>query len=182
MEASSSGIKDEMGGGGFVTGLIEFVRTIVRIGRRMRSTPDAVVLGVRGTGRPRRCSASTTRPPTPPTRPAAPVTRMGCVIVFPFDFARLFRWPCRTMDTPWPSCPLLTRFPGLAKRPERNPEQGQVLDEELPRAIADRAGKPPRLGSQTPGVVTRKLRVVRNIPTARALRGRKPEARTGGRR
>src|SRR6516225_11191960 len=28
------------------------------------------------TGRPRRCSASTTRPPTPPTRPAAPVTRM----------------------------------------------------------------------------------------------------------
>src|SRR6516162_6600702 len=34
---------------------------------------------------------------------------------------------------------------------------------------ADRAGKPPRLGSQTPGVVTRKLRVVRNITTARAL-------------
>src|SRR5215831_4890743 len=34
---------------------------------------------------------------------------------------------------------------------------------------AERAGKPPALGSQTPGVVTRKLRVVRNIPTARAL-------------
>src|SRR5262249_31838075 len=34
---------------------------------------------------------------------------------------------------------------------------------------ADSAGKPPRLGSQTPGVVMRKLRVVRNIPTARAL-------------
>src|SRR4051812_35793316 len=33
---------------------------------------------------------------------------------------------------------------------------------------AERAGKPPALGSQTPGVVTRKLRVVRNIPTARA--------------
>src|SRR5262245_46627262 len=33
----------------------------------------------------------------------------------------------------------------------------------------ERAGKPPALGSQTPGVVTRKLRVVRNIPTARAL-------------
>src|SRR5262249_16132692 len=25
------------------------------------------------------------------------------------------------------------RLPGLAERPERNPEQGQVLDEELPR-------------------------------------------------
>ena len=35
--------------------------------------------------------------------------------------------------------------------------------------IPERAGKPPALGSQTPGVVTRKLRVVRNIPTARAL-------------
>src|SRR5205823_10978702 len=34
---------------------------------------------------------------------------------------------------------------------------------------AERAGKPPRVGSHTPGVVTRKLRVVRNIPTARAL-------------
>src|SRR5262249_51771050 len=33
----------------------------------------------------------------------------------------------------------------------------------------ERAGKPPALGSQTPGVVARKLRVVRNIPTARAL-------------
>src|SRR5260221_555224 len=27
----------------------------------------------------------------------------------------------------------LARFPGLAERPERDPEQGQVLDEELPR-------------------------------------------------
>src|SRR5262249_44399217 len=34
---------------------------------------------------------------------------------------------------------------------------------------AERAGKPPRLDSHTPGVVMRKLRVVRNIPTARAL-------------
>jgi hypothetical protein len=41
--------------------------------------------------------------------------------------------------------------------PERNPEQGQILDEELPGS-ADMAGKPPRLGSQTPVVVTRKLR------------------------
>src|SRR5438034_6398468 len=41
---------------------------------------------------------------------------------------------------------------------------------------AERAGKPPRLGSHTPGVVTRKLRVVRNIPTARAL----PSAETRG--
>src|SRR5579864_6138992 len=31
------------------------------------------------------------------------------------------------------SSPLLARLPGLAERPERNPEQGQVLDEELPR-------------------------------------------------
>src|SRR5215831_16185863 len=32
-----------------------------------------------------------------------------------------------------PSRPLLARLPGLAERPERNAEQGQVLDEELPR-------------------------------------------------
>src|SRR5262249_41040367 len=32
------------------------------------------------------------------------------------------------------SSPLLAHSPGLAKRPERNPEQGQVLDEEVPRA------------------------------------------------
>src|SRR3954452_4938220 len=31
------------------------------------------------------------------------------------------------------SSPLLAHLPGLAKRPERNPEQGQVLDEGLPR-------------------------------------------------
>src|SRR5215471_1469702 len=29
--------------------------------------------------------------------------------------------------------PSLNRLPGLAERPERNPEQGQVLDEELTR-------------------------------------------------
>src|SRR5262245_45835627 len=40
----------------------------------------------------------------------------------------------------------------------------------------ERAGKPPALGGQTPGVVTRKLRVVRNIPTAKAL----PRAETRG--
>src|SRR5262249_35279157 len=33
----------------------------------------------------------------------------------------------------------------------------------------ERAGKPPALGSHTPGVVARKLSVVRNKPTARAL-------------
>src|SRR5262245_8592240 len=33
----------------------------------------------------------------------------------------------------WPSPPLLVRLPGVAERPERNPEQGQVLDKELPR-------------------------------------------------
>src|SRR5262245_8367898 len=31
------------------------------------------------------------------------------------------------------SLPSLAGLPGLAERPERNPEQGQVLDEELPR-------------------------------------------------
>src|SRR5438105_8284652 len=32
------------------------------------------------------------------------------------------------------SCDLpVARLPGLAERPERDPEQGQVLDEELPR-------------------------------------------------
>ena len=46
---------------------------------------------------------------------------------------------------------------------------------------AERAGKPPRLGSQTPGVVMRKLRVVRNIPTARALtEGRNPRQERAG--
>src|SRR6516162_5542126 len=37
--------------------------------------------------------------------------------------------PERSMD--WP--PLLARLPRLAERPERNPEQGEILDEELPR-------------------------------------------------
>src|SRR5262249_14898493 len=31
------------------------------------------------------------------------------------------------------SSPLLARLPGLSERPERNPEQGQILEEELPR-------------------------------------------------
>src|SRR3954447_1045167 len=44
---------------------------------------------------------------------------------------------------------------------------------------AERAGKPPALGSQTPGVVTRKLRVVRNIPTARALPSAEARADSG---
>src|SRR5215472_18446367 len=41
---------------------------------------------------------------------------------------------------------------------------------------AERAEKPPALDGQTPGVVTRKLRLVRNIPTAKAL----PTAETRG--
>src|SRR5205085_9961128 len=57
------------------------------------------------------------------------------------------------------SSPLLAGLPGFAECPERNPEQGQVLDEGLPRN-AERAGKPPALDARTPGVVTRKLRVV----------------------
>src|SRR5205823_11811192 len=48
------------------------------------------------------------------------------------------------------------------------PSRARSLMRNCP-GIADRAGNPPRLGSQTPGVVTRKFRVVRNIPTARAL-------------
>src|SRR6516164_3372410 len=37
----------------------------------------------------------------------------------------------RERSVDWPSS--LAGLPGLAERPERNPEQGQVLDEELPR-------------------------------------------------
>src|SRR5262245_45835629 len=39
--------------------------------------------------------------------------------------------------------PSLAGLPGFAKRPERNPEQGQVLDEELPRG--------PREGGEAAG-------------------------------
>src|SRR6516165_3698701 len=39
--------------------------------------------------------------------------------------------PERERSVDWP--PLLARLPGLAERPEGNLEQGQVLDEELPR-------------------------------------------------
>src|SRR4051812_13395069 len=42
-------------------------------------------------------------------------------------------WLYSGMDTPSVLTPLLARLPGLSERPERNPEQGQVLDEELPR-------------------------------------------------
>src|SRR5258707_9653649 len=48
------------------------------------------------------------------------------------------------------------------------PSRARSLMRNCP-GFPERAGKPPALGSQTPGVVTRKLRVVRNIPTARAL-------------
>src|SRR6516165_2758013 len=41
------------------------------------------------------------------------------------------------------SLPSLAGLPGFAKRPERNPEQGQVLDEELPRG--------PREGGEAAG-------------------------------
>src|SRR5215831_4407355 len=44
---------------------------------------------------------------------------------------QLWAEPERERSVDWP--PLLARLPGLAERPERNPEQGQVLDEELPR-------------------------------------------------
>src|SRR4029077_10911222 len=57
---------------------------------------------------------------------------------------RMVRSPlmaCPPVNLRWPRasrCHLcssrsLARLPGLAERPERNPEQGQVLDEELPR-------------------------------------------------
>jgi hypothetical protein len=45
--------------------------------------------------------------------------------------------------------------------------------------IAESAGKPPALGSQTPGVVTRKLSVVRNISTAKALPRAEARAENG---
>jgi hypothetical protein len=45
----------------------------------------------------------------------------------------------------------------------------------------ERAGKPPTSAAQTPGVVTRKRRVVRNLPTARAGRvGEQGEERATG--
>src|SRR5262249_22353869 len=48
------------------------------------------------------------------------------------------------------------------------PSRAKSLIRNCP-GFPERAGKPPALDSQTPGVVNRKLRVVRNIPTARAL-------------
>src|SRR5262249_16474116 len=48
------------------------------------------------------------------------------------------------------------------------PSRARSLIRNCP-GFPERAGKPPALGSQTPGVVTRKLRVVRNIPTAKPL-------------
>ena len=59
--------------------------------------------------------------------------------------------------------------------------QSEILsrDRSLMRACpgdAERAGKPPAFDSQRPGAVTRKLRVVRNFPTAKAM----PRAETRG--
>src|SRR5262249_50506944 len=48
------------------------------------------------------------------------------------------------------------------------PSKAKSLRRNCP-GFPERAGKPPALGSHTPGVVARKLSVVRNIPTARAL-------------
>src|SRR5262249_18492189 len=48
------------------------------------------------------------------------------------------------------------------------PSRARSLMRNCP-GFPERAGKPPALGSQTPGVVARKLRVVRNMPTASAL-------------
>src|SRR5579885_307482 len=65
-----------------------------------------------------------------------------------------------------PLCPLTCQASPSVQ--SEIPSRARSLMRNCP-GTADRAGKPPRLGSQTPGVVTRKLRVVRNIPTARAL-------------
>src|SRR6516165_9614628 len=48
------------------------------------------------------------------------------------------------------------------------PSRARSLMRNCP-GFPDRAGNPPRLASQTPGVVTRKLRVMRNMPVAMAL-------------
>ena len=48
------------------------------------------------------------------------------------------------------------------------PSRARSLMRNCP-GTAERAGKPPALDAQTPGVVMRKLRLVRSIPTARAL-------------
>src|SRR5262245_52052157 len=53
------------------------------------------------------------------------------------------RWPRAGRGHP-SSSPSLARLPGLAERPERDPEQGQVLDEELPRR--------PREGGEAAGI------------------------------
>ena len=44
---------------------------------------------------------------------------------------------------------------------------------------AESAGKPPSVGSHTPGVVSRKLSVVANMPTARALPTAEARAESG---
>src|SRR6185437_11028464 len=98
------------------------------------------------------------------------------LIVFPFDFVRLPAWLCSGMDTPigpHALCSLASQASPSVQ--SEIPSKARSLMRNCP-GTADRAGKPPRLGSQTPGVVTRKLRVVRNIPAAKAL----PRAETRG--
>src|SRR5204863_8729883 len=58
------------------------------------------------------------------------------------------------------------------------PSSAKSLRRNYP-GFPERAGKPPALGSQTPGVVRRKLRVVRNIPTAKALPRAEARAENG---
>ena len=69
--------------------------------------------------------------------------------------------------------------PILAEQPQGGGEQDEVLGEEL--AGDDRQGsrKPPADASQTPGVVSRKLNVVKNMPTADVLPTRAARAERG---
>src|SRR5262249_10553389 len=66
---------------------------------------------------------------------------------------------------------VLARTPAFQDSPNDQsaiPSRGKSLRRNCP-GFPERAGKPPALGSHTPGVVTRKLRVVRTMPTASAL-------------
>ena len=60
------------------------------------------------------------------------------------------------------------------------PSRTRSLSRNSP-GMCDRAGKPPRLASQ-PGVVNRKVSVVRNVPTASPLPTAEPSGQTGATR
>ena len=64
--------------------------------------------------------------------------RHRATVVFGLTHDSFWAEPERESSVDWP--PSLAGLPGLAERPERNPEQGQVLDEELPRERGEGGG------------------------------------------